>query len=145
MKFLNGLQPLGLAILRAALALIFVFHGYPKLARADAGMRDFFMQHGLPGYFVGLAGIIECVGGGLLLVGLFTRPIALLLAVEMGVAIWKVKSVHGVMAVNEYQFELALAAACVALATVGAGVLSVDHLVFGEGGKKRRSTRNERE
>ncbi len=145
MKFLNGLQPLGLAILRVALALIFVFHGYPKLVRADAGMREFFMQHGLPGYFVGLAGIIECVGGGLLLVGLFTRPAALLLAVEMGVAIWKVKSVHGVMAVNEYQFELALAAACVAFATVGAGVLSVDHLVFGEDGKKRRSTRNERE
>ncbi|HKM66764.1 MAG TPA: DoxX family protein [Candidatus Acidoferrum sp.] len=145
MKFLNGLQPLGLAILRVTLAVIFVYHGYPKLVRADAGMREFFVQHGLPGYFVGLAGILECAGGGLLLIGLFTRPAAVLLAVEMGVAIWKVKFVHGVMALNEYQFELALAAACVALATVGAGILSVDHLVFGEGGKKRKSARSERE
>ncbi len=145
MKFLNSLQPLGLLILRLALAVIFVFHGYPKLIRADAGMRDFFMSHGFPGYFVGLAGILECAGGSLLVIGLFTRPTALLLAIEMGIVIWKVKLVHGVMAVNEYQFELALGAACLALATVGAGVLSMDHLVFGESEKRRRSAKNSKE
>ena len=141
MKFLNGLQPLGLVILRLALALIFVFHGYPKLVRADAGMREFFMQHGFPGYFVGLAGILECLSG-LLVIGLFTRPVALLLAIEMGIVIWRVKLGHGVMAVSDYQFELALGAACFALATVGAGVFSMDHLIFGEGGKKRRSAKS---
>jgi len=106
--------------------------------RADAGMRDFFLQHGFPGYFVGLAGILECLGGGLLVIGLFARPVALLLAIEMGVVIWKVKSSHDVMAVNDYQLELALGAASTALATVGAGVLSLDHLIFGESGNKRR-------
>ena len=145
MKFLNSFQPFGLAILRLALALIFIYHGYPKLVRADAMMRQFFIQHGFPGYFVGLAGILECVGGGLLLIGLFTRPAALLLAAEMLIAIWKVKLVHGVFAVNEYQFELALAAACVALATVGPGNLSVDHVMLGEGGAKRRAARRDRE
>lgn len=145
MKFLNSFQPFGLAILRLALALIFIYHGYPKLVRADAMMRQFFIQHGFPGYFVGLAGILECVGGGLLLIGLFTRPAALLLAAEMLIAIWKVKLVHGVFAVNEYQFELALAAACVALATVGPGNLSVDHVILGEGGAKRRAARRDRE
>ncbi len=140
MKFLNSFQPVGLAILRAVLALIFIYHGYPKLVRADAMMRQFFIQHGFPGYFVGLAGILECVGGGLLLIGLFTRPAALLLAAEMLIAIWKVKMVHGVFAVNEYQFELALAAACMALATVGAGSLSVDHVMLGESGSARRRT-----
>ena len=98
-----------------------------------------------PGYFVGLAGILECAGGSLLVIGLFTRPTALLLAIEMGIVIWKVKLVHGVMAVNEYQFELALGAACLALATVGAGVLSMDHLVFGESEKRRRSAKNSKE
>jgi len=141
MKFLNALQPLGLLILRLALAVIFVFHGYPKLVRADAGMHEFFVQHGFPGYFVGLAGILECLGGGLLIVGLFTRPVALLLAAEMAMVIWKVKLAHSVMAVNDYQLEMALGAACFALATVGAGVLSLDHLLFGEGGKKRRTAR----
>ncbi len=144
MKFLNTLQPVGLVILRLSLALIFVFHGYPKLVRADAGMREFFMSHGFPGYFVGLAGILECLGGGLLVIGLFTRPVALLLAAEMAVVIWKVKSAHGLLGVNDYQFELALAAACLALATVGAGVVSMDHLVFGEGGKVRRTARKEK-
>ena len=145
MKFSNSLQPLGLLILRLALALIFVFHGYPKLVRADAGMHEFFMSHGFPGYFVGLAGILELAGGGLLALGLFTRPVSLLLAIEMGIVIWKVKLVHGVMAVNDYQFELALGAACLALATVGAGLVSMDHLVFGESGKKRRSAKSSKE
>jgi putative oxidoreductase len=145
MKFLNSLQPLGLAILRVALAVIFIYHGYPKLVRADAMMREFFVQHGFPGYFVGLAGILECVGGGLLLIGLFTRPAALLLAAEMGIAIWKVKLVHGVFAVNEYQFELILATACVALATVGAGSLSVDQVMLGDGRSKRRAAKKSRD
>lgn len=145
MKFLNSLQPFGLAILRVALALIFIYHGYPKLVRADAMMRQFFIQHGFPGYFVGLAGTLECVGGGLLLIGLFTRPAALLLAAEMLIAIWKVKLVHGVFAVNEYQFELALAAACVALATLGAGSMSVDHVMLGDGGARRRTAKRDRE
>lgn len=138
------MQPVGLAILRVSLALIFVFHGYPKLVRADAGMRAFFMSHGFPGYFVGLAGILECLGGGLLVIGLFTRPVALLLAAEMGVVIWRVKSAHGLLGVNDYQFELALGAACLALATVGAGVLSMDHLVLGDGGKTRRTAKKEK-
>ena len=142
MNFLNALQPLGLLVLRVALATIFVYHGYPKLVHPDAAMREFFVQHGIPGYFVGLTGILECLGSGLLVIGLFTRPVALLLAFEMCVAIWKVRLVHGVMAVNEYQFELALMAACFALATVGAGVLSGDHLVFAKGGKKRRTAKS---
>jgi len=145
MKFLNALQPLGLLILRLALAVVFVYHGYPKLVRADAGMHDFFVQHGFPSYFVGLAGILECLGGGLLVIGLFTRPVALLLAIEMGMVIWKVKLAHSVLAVNDYQLELALGAACFALATVGAGALSIDHLLFGEGEKRRRSSKSSKE
>jgi uncharacterized membrane protein YphA (DoxX/SURF4 family) len=62
--------------------------------------------------------------------GLFTRPAALLLAIEMCVAIWKVHSLHGYMAVHDYEFPLALAAACFALATLGAGLVSLDHPIF---------------
>src|SRR5208283_5396018 len=59
MKFLNGLQPLGLLVLRVCLGIIFVYHGYPKLVHANAGMREFFVMHGLPGYLVPVAGILE--------------------------------------------------------------------------------------
>jgi len=146
MKLLNTLQPLSLFLLRAALALIFIYHGYPKLVHANEGMREFFMLHGLPAYFVSFAGILECFGSLLLFTGLFTRVAAFLLTVEMAVAIWKVHSIHGAMAVKEYEFPLVVAAACFALATVGAGSLSVDSLFLGDSGTKRRkSTKNSRD
>ena len=145
MKFLRSFEPLALLVLRLVLALIFVYHGYPKLTHPTDQMREFFTSHGFPAYFVGLAGIIECFGALLLAIGLFTRPAALVLAGEMAVAIAKVHSVHGLIAVKDYEFPMSLAAACVVLATVGAGLASADHLVFGETGKKRRKIRSSTE
>ena len=139
MRFLNSLQPVGLLVLRIAMGIIFIAHGYPKLAhlRGGAQMQSFFVEHGLPGYFVYVAGVIETFGGGLLLLGLFTRAAALLLAIEMCVAIWKVHSGHGYLAVHDYEFPLTLAASCLALATVGAGMIAVDRLLFEGGGRAR--------
>jgi putative oxidoreductase len=138
-KFLDSFRAVGLLVLRMALGIIFIAHGYPKLAhlRGGAQMQGFFVEHGLPGYFAYVAGVIETFGGGLLLLGLFTRPAALLLALEMCVAIWKVHSGHGYLAVHDYEFPLTLAAACVALATVGAGGISLDQPLFGGGGRAR--------
>jgi len=89
MKSLNSLQPLGLLVLRLVLALIFFSHGYPKVAHSAPGMQAFFVEHGLPGYFVYISGVMEVFGALLLALGVFTRVAALLLAVEMGVAIWR--------------------------------------------------------
>jgi putative oxidoreductase len=130
MKSLNSLQPLGLLVLRVSLGLIFFTHGYPKLAHAGAGMQGFFVQHGLPGYFVYVSGVLEVFGGILLVLGLFTRGAALLLAIEIGVAIWKVHSAGGIYAVHNYEFPLAVLAGSFALATVGAGLVSLDHPLF---------------
>jgi putative oxidoreductase len=141
MKTLSPLQPLGLLLLRAALGIIFITHGYPKLTHG-AGMQSFFIEHGFPGYFLYVAGVLELFGGGLLLLGLFTRGAALLLAIEMGVAIWKVHSGRGILTVHEYEFPLAMAMACFALATIGAGPISIDHPLFGNGGGSSRGSRN---
>ena len=145
MKFMKSLEPLGLLALRFVLGLIFLYHGYPKLIHPTEAMRDFFLSHGLPGYLLSVAGILECFGSVLLFLGLFTRPAALLLTIEMSVAIWKVHSAHGFMAVKEYEFPLALAAGCFVLATVGAGVLSSDHAVFGDSGKSRRVSKSSKD
>jgi putative oxidoreductase len=139
MKFLNSLQPLGLLALRLALGIIFFFHGYPKLAHQGGGMQGFFVQHGLPGYFVFISGTLEVFGGLLLVLGLFARGAALLLAVEMAVAIWRVHSGGGYLAVHDYEFPMALMTTCFALATVGAGTISLDYPLF-ESGKGRRSS-----
>jgi putative oxidoreductase len=137
MTRLNALQPLGLLVLRLALGIIFISHGYPKLTHPN-GMHGFFVQHGLPGYFVTVAGVLEVFGGGLLILGFLTRIGALLLAIEMAVAIWKVHSAGGYLAVHNYEFPLALAAACFAIATVGAGRASVDYALY-ESGRRPRS------
>jgi len=143
LRFLDSFRPVGLLALRIALGIIFIAHGYPKLAhlRGGAQMQSFFVEHGLPGYFLYIAGVIETFGGGLLLLGLFTRPAALLLGIEMCVAIWKVHSAHGYLAVHDYEFPLTLAAACFALATVGAGLISLDQPLF-EGTRRARLPRN---
>ena len=135
MKFLDNLQPLSLLVLRIAFGIIFLYHGYPKLMHTHGNLQGVFVEHGLPGYFVYVSGILETFGGGLLLLGLLTRVAASLLAIEMCVAIWKVHSLHGIYAVHDYEFPLALAAACSVLATVGAGKISVDHPIF-EGGPR---------
>jgi putative oxidoreductase len=137
MKSLNSLQPLGLLLLRVALGVIFFSHGYPKLAHSGAGMQGFFVQHGMPGYFVYISGVMEVFGAALLVLGLFTRVTALLLAIEMGVAIWKVHSAGGYLAIHNYEFPLAMLAGCFALATVGAGLLSLDHPLLEGGGGSR--------
>jgi len=139
MRFLDSLQPLGLLILRVALGVIFLTHGYPKLMKPNMDMQHMFVQHGLPAQFVYVSGVLEVFGGLLLALGLFARPAALLLAIEMGVVIWKLHSSGGILAVHLYEFPLALAAGCIALATVGAGLISVDESVLSLGGRKARS------
>lgn len=141
MTRLNGLQPLGLLFLRIGLGIIFIFHGYPKIAHPGA-MNGMLMQHGLPGYFAMISGVLETFGGALLILGLFTRGVALLLAIEMAVAIWKVHSGGGLMAVRNYEFPLALAVSCFALATVGPGKIAADSALFESGRGRKVKARN---
>lgn len=131
MNSLERLKPLALLLLRAALGIVFMAHGWPKLFGQNTGMQLFFADHGLPASFVYLTGVLELFGGGLLILGLFTRAAAFLLAIEMGAAIWKVHLLKGYLAVHEYEGPLVLFAACFALATIGAGLLSIDQPLFG--------------
>lgn len=142
MEFLDQLEPVGLLCLRVALAIILVYHGYPKLVHPTAEMHQFFVAHGLPSFFVSVAGVLETFGGFLLLLGLFTRPVALLLAIEMVIAIWKVKMAAEFVFVRDFEFEMLICGACVALACVGAGMASLDFLVLKEKRRprKRRSS-----
>ncbi|WP_373776393.1 DoxX family protein, partial [Neisseria dentiae] len=83
MNVLSRFQPVILSILRIAAAYMFMLHGTAKLfALPHVEMFD-----GLQLMSVyGLAGVLEVVGGGLLLLGLFTRPVAFVLSGQMAVA-----------------------------------------------------------
>jgi putative oxidoreductase len=129
MRTLAKLQPLALLLLRAALGVIFISHGFPKLFTRTAEAVKFFTSLGLPGWLVHAAGVAEFLCGWLLIAGVFTRIAALLLAGEMAVAIEVAHSARGILAVTYYVFPLALEAAAFVLATPGAGVISFDRLI----------------
>ncbi|HET7557649.1 MAG TPA: DoxX family protein [Rhodanobacteraceae bacterium] len=77
----NRWSPLLLSLLRAVAGFLFMQHGMEKLFGFPGGGQT---VHLLSLY--GLAGILECFGGGLVLLGLFTRPIAFILSGEMAFA-----------------------------------------------------------
>ena len=130
MRFLDGLRPLALLVLRLALGLIFLFHGYPKLFTDPNHTAEMFAKLGFASGTSYAIGALEVFGGILLVMGFFTRPIALLLAMEMGVAIWKVHLAKGYLAVHEYEFPLIVGAAALALATCGPGGISLDEILL---------------
>jgi len=142
MKSLNALQPLALLLLRAAFGVIFMSHGYPMLAQRTSLMHALFADHGIPDYLVYVSGVLELFGGGLLIIGLFTRAAALLLAMEMVMLMWKVYPPRSYLAVSQYAYPMVVAAGCFALATLGAGLVSVDHPLFESGGGRSRVPRN---
>jgi putative oxidoreductase len=82
---LSRYAPYALAALRIVTALIFIEHGTQKLFGFPAPP-----QSGLPAVMSlsWIGGVLEVVGGLFILVGLFTRPVAFVLAGEMAVAYW---------------------------------------------------------
>ncbi len=81
----TALTPHLLSVLRIVAAFVFVLYGttkvlgWPAEVMPGGGTAPLMTQ-------AGIAGLLEMVGGGLLLVGLFTRPVAFLLAGEMAFA-----------------------------------------------------------
>ena len=75
-----------LSILRIITALLFLHHGTSKIL----GFPYTSMSFPPPWTQFWMAGMLELVGGTLLLIGFLTRPVAFLLAGEMAVAYWMI-------------------------------------------------------
>lgn len=127
----NGLNPTAAAwtprlhaIFRIVLALLFLSHGLVKLFGFPAGAA--------PGQvplvsLLGLAAVLELVGGLALLVGLFTRPIAFVLAGQMAVAYFMVHAPQSFFPVlNGGELAVIYTFAFLFLAAAGAGPWSID-------------------
>ena len=81
MNFLDSASPRLLALLRVVAGLMFFEHGCMKLLHFPAPM--------MPGHLPALlmvAGVIELVAGALIVLGLFTKPAALIASGETAVA-----------------------------------------------------------
>jgi putative oxidoreductase len=135
MHWMEKLRPLALLFLRVGLGAIFIFYGYPKFfGRTKEHLDEMVNINHLPAYFVYIAGALELGGGSLLVVGLFTRMIGFLLAGEMAIAMWKGEHFFlQPLAVDQYGLALALSVGSFALATFGAGPISLDRAIFGKG------------
>jgi len=79
---LNRLAPHILSLLRVASALLLMQHGTTKILGLPATQMTGVSLVSLPG----IAGLFELIGGVLLLIGLFTRPVAFLLSGMTAVA-----------------------------------------------------------
>ncbi len=77
------------SVLRIVAAFMFMLHGTMKLFAFPAGIPP---KGGTVVLIsqIGLAAVLETFGGALLVLGLFTRPVAFLLAGEMAVAYFQV-------------------------------------------------------
>ncbi|MEJ0078915.1 MAG: DoxX family protein [Alphaproteobacteria bacterium] len=92
---LDAWSPRILSLLRIVSALIFMENGtqkwlnFPPLGRAAPELWS----------MSGFGGVLELIGGALLVLGLFTRPVALLLSGEMAIAYWWSHAPRGVFPV----------------------------------------------
>ncbi|WP_298718057.1 DoxX family protein [uncultured Oceanisphaera sp.] len=137
-------------VLRVPVGLILAAHGAQKLfgwfgGYGLEGTGQWLASIGLaPGYLMALlAGGAEFFGGLALVLGLLTRPAALVSAFTMLVAIFAVHIGNGLfMSNNGYEYALALFAVTLALAVQGAGRFALDKVLlerFGGAGNGLRT------
>jgi len=95
MGFLSPWSSKLLSVLRVVSALLFMEHGLQKVFNFPPAAMP--KPYDLMTLSPGFAGLLEVVGGGLLVLGLFSRPVAFILSGEMALAYWMVhakKSVY---------------------------------------------------
>jgi putative oxidoreductase len=136
-KLCDRLEPLGYLVVRCTAGFIYAVHGFGRLRIVDIGgptiesTGQFMERFGfVPGLFwsYGVTAL-ELVGGILLILGLFTRPVAVLLVGFMAVATFYVTARFGFWARDGgFEFSLILLALAFAFLIKGGGPYSVDRL-----------------
>jgi putative oxidoreductase len=112
-----------------------------------------FMQHGMSKLFgfpssatlptfphlLWFAGVLECFGGALIVLGLLTRPVAFLLSGEMAIAYFMSHAPHGFFPLlNKGEAAVLYCFIFLYLACAGAGAWSVDRFFHFERDRTRR-------
>ena len=121
---MTRLVPYLQSLLRIVAALMFMPHGTQKLlAFPVAEPRQTAALASLPG----IAGILELGGGALMLLGLFSRPVAFVLSGEMAVAYFRAHAPRGFWPIlNGGELAVLYCFIWLFFSVAGAGPLSLD-------------------
>jgi putative oxidoreductase len=129
MSAIRTIEPFARSLLRIVAGFTFSLHGMQKLLGFFGGMNG---RGGAVAYrsLLGIAGGLEMIGGLLLILGLFTSPVAFVLCGEMAVAYFRAHFPHGFFPlVNHGELAVLYCFVFLYLWTAGAGPLSLDSLV----------------
>ena len=130
-RFLDANAPRMLSVLRFVSALIFFAHGTQKVLWWPVSE-----MHPPVGSIFWIAGLLELVGGALLMLGLFTRPVAFVLSGLMAVAYWMAHAPQGPFpALNGGDAAILYCFAFLYFVFAGGGSWSIDALL-GRGSSK---------
>jgi putative oxidoreductase len=127
---LTKAAPVVLSISRIVIGFLVLWHGLIKIVGFPAGQGDQVPVMSL----MGLTGVIELVGGALMILGLFTRPVAAVIFLDMTISYMVLNLPQGVFTIrNDGEAAMTYAVFFLFVAAAGAGPLAVDWLM------KRRS------
>ena len=118
------IEQVALNLLRIASGFLFWQHGAQKIFGFPGGepVGDFFGM-------MGLAGVLELVGGTLLVLGLFTRPVAFVLSGQMAWAYFQVHAPQGFWPIqNGGELSAFYSFLFLYVAARGGGIFSIDGL-----------------
>jgi putative oxidoreductase len=131
METLNRLQPYVLSLLRIIVGLLFIQHGLVKLFGFPTGA-------GFPAFLslTWFEGCIEMIGGGLIVIGLFTRCAAFITSGEMAIAYFMVHAPKNFFPyVNGGNLAVLYCFVFFYLVFAGPGPISLDALLWAKKGR----------
>lgn len=129
----SGTSAWGLLFLRLAVGVVFLMHGGQKIfVYGYRGVAEGFGHLGIPVPWAAaiVVMLVEFLGGLALILGVFTRWAAALIAIVMLVAMLLVHLKNGFFLPRGFEFTLTLFTASLALALSGPGALALGSRVL---------------
>jgi len=112
--------------LRIVVGVFFIVHSQMKFGN---GFGGFLQTLGLPSEMAILIGLLELVGGALLIIGVLTRIASTLLAIDMLGAIVYVKRMQEFSGKNGVELELLAFVILLTIIVLGPGRISISHII----------------